>query len=143
MVNMEAAVTFAAVLPGLLVAHAMGDRWLQTEHQATTKGCHGRAGRLACAGHVASYTAATAVTVGLLWAVLGLAITPAGFLLGQAVSAVTHYWADRRFTLRAFVLRFAPWKTTYYDKVPGGAEHLDQSWHWLWLLVAALLTVVA
>jgi hypothetical protein len=37
--------------------------------------------------------------VGFVWGVFGLTISIWGFLAGQAVSAVTHYWADRRFTL--------------------------------------------
>lgn len=141
--QLEAAVTFAAVLPGLLVAHAVGDRWLQTDHQAVTKGHAGHIGRIACASHVLTYTAVTALVTGILWVALGLSVSPAGFLAGQAVSALTHYWIDRRVTLAAFVARYTPWNRTYYTQVPGGAEHLDQSAHMVWLFVAALLTAVA
>lgn len=164
---MSPAVTFAVLLPALLVAHNVADHWLQSHHQARHKGLTKReaaelglarwAGPLACAAHVTTYTATTAATVGLLWWALGLAITPAGFLLGQLVSAVTHYWADRRFTLQRLVgsgvfRRIG--KGEFYRlgaPRPGrddnltlgtGSYALDQSWHWAWLLLAALLTAL-
>ncbi|MGZ3147277.1 DUF3307 domain-containing protein [Lentzea chajnantorensis] len=150
---MNAAVTFAAVLPGLLVAHNVADHWAQTDHQAQTKGQTGKAGRVACLAHVVSYTAVTAVAVALLWLVLDLDISPAGFVAGQLVSAVTHYWADRRFTLARLAALLG--KSTFYvlgvpragrDDNPSlgtGAYALDQSFHWLWLFVAALVTATA
>jgi hypothetical protein len=99
-VNGTAAVSFAVLLPALLVAHNVADHWVQTSHQAGTKGLPGWPGRVACAKHVASYTAVTAATVLVLWVSFGLHISVWGFLAGQLVSAVTHYWADRRTTLR-------------------------------------------
>jgi hypothetical protein len=143
MSNLAPAVAFAVLLPGLLVAHAVGDRWVQTPHQAVTKGHAGHTGRVACAAHVLSYTAVTATVVAVLWSVLGLAVSPVGFLAGQAVSAVSHYWIDRRSTLAWLIDRFMPWKRPYYYDVPGGAEQMDQSAHLLWLFVAALITAVA
>lgn len=142
--------TFAVVLPALLVAHNVADHWVQTGHQAAYKGQRGNAGRRACAAHVASYTAVTALVVALLSLVLDLDVSPVGFVVGQLVSAVTHYWADRRFTLAA--LARLTGHTPFYvlgaprsgrDDNPSlgtGAYALDQAWHWLWLLVAALLT---
>lgn len=35
----------------------------------------------------------------------GLRISPAAFVAGQVVSAASHYWADRRFTLAQFAAR--------------------------------------
>jgi uncharacterized protein DUF3307 len=149
---MTDAITFAVVLPGLLVAHNVADHWVQTGHQSVTKGRRDRAGRLACLAHVATYTVVTAAVTGLLWAVLALDVTPAGFLVGQVVSAVTHYWADRRWTLAHFARLVG--KSEFYalgmprvgrDDNPSlgtGAYALDQAWHWLWLFVAALLTAV-
>lgn len=149
---MNSAATFAAVAIGLLVAHQVADHWAQTGWQAATKGQRGVAGRVACAAHVVSYTAVTACTVlALRWA-FELDITWWGFAVGQLVSAVTHYWADRRFTLAwlAGVLG----KTPFYvlgapregrDDNPSlgtGAYALDQSWHWGWLGAAAFLTAV-
>ncbi|GAA0538820.1 DUF3307 domain-containing protein [Saccharopolyspora thermophila] len=150
--NLDAAVTFAAVLPSLLVAHNVADHWVQTSHQAGHKHLRNWVGRWNCFKHVATYTAVTALVVALVWALLGLAITPVGFVLGQVVSAVTHYWADRRFTLArlaaisgnaGFYRLGAP--RHGHDDNPSlgtGAYALDQSWHWLWLFVAALLTAV-
>lgn len=150
--HIETAVTFAATLPTLLVAHHVADHWVQTSHQAAMKGRPDGAGRWNCFKHVASYTSVTAVAVALVWDLLGLAIAPVGFVLGQLVSAVTHYWADRRFTLArlaeltgnaGFYRLGAP--RGGHDDNPSlgtGAYVLDQSWHWLWLFVAALLTAV-
>jgi hypothetical protein len=150
--NLPGAVTFAVLLPALLVAHHVADHWVQTAHQAVTKGRAGWAGRRACAGHVASYTLVTAAMVAVLWAVFGLAIHPVGFLAGQVISAVTHYWADRRSTLAR--LARVTGNSEFYalgaprpgkddnPHVGTGAYVLDQAWHWLWLVVAALLTAV-
>lgn len=150
--TLDAAVTFATVLPSLLVAHNVADHWVQTSHQAANKGRPDGAGRWACFKHVASYTLVTVLAVGLVWTVLGLPITVAGFVAGHLVSAVTHYWADRRFTLSrlaellglgGFYRLGAP--RTGKDDNPSlgtGAYVLDQSWHWAWLFVAALVTAL-
>lgn len=150
--HLESAVTFAATLPALLVAHHVADHWVQTSHQAANKGRPDALGRWSCAKHVLSYTAVTAGTVALLWGVLGLPISGLGFVAGQLISAGTHYWADRRFTLAALAERCgnggfyrlgAP--RTGHDDNPTlgtGAYVLDQAWHWLWLGVAALITAV-
>jgi hypothetical protein len=147
------AVTFSVVLPVLVVAHDVADHWVQTEYQARTKGLPGWEGRRACAAHVATYTASTAATVGALKGVLGLPITFRGFLAGQLVSAVTHYWADRRFTLAwlcevsgkgGFYRLGAPREGHDDNPTLGtGAYALDQSWHRFWLLIAALITAGA
>lgn len=149
---MTSAITFAAVLPALLVAHTVADHWVQTSHQANTKGLPGWIGRRACAAHVATYTATTAVVTGLLWMVFGLAITPLGFVAGQLVSAVTHYWADRRFTLaractalgkQAFYRLGMPRSGRDDNPTLGtGAYALDQSWHHGWLFITALITAL-
>ena len=155
-INLDAAITLGTTLPALLVIHNVADHWIQTHHQSCTKGSTGWVGRLACARHVASYTACTAAMVGLLGVLHLAAFTPAGFLLGQLVSAVTHYWADRRTTLAwlAAALGERLGKAGFYrigaprpgrDDNPTlgtGAYALDQSWHWFWLLVAALLTAL-
>lgn len=146
------AATFAAVGLGLLCAHQVADHWVQTEHQSAVKGRPGNAGRLACARHVASYTVVTAVAVLALWGAFQLDITWIGFVAGQLVSAVTHYWADRRSTLArlATLAGHAPFYALGApregcDDNPSlgtGAYALDQSWHWGWLGVAAFLTAV-
>lgn len=144
--------TFAGVGLGLLVAHQVGDHWVQSHGQACAKGLPGWAGRLACARHVASYTVVTSLAVLALWGVFQLNITWQGFAAGQLVSAVTHYWADRRTTLAR--LAALTGHADFYalgmprpgrDDNPSlgtGAYALDQSWHWGWLGVAAFLTAV-
>lgn len=150
MPNLEAATVFAVVLPTLLVAHNVADHWVQTSHQAATKSLPDASGHWACFKHVASYTVVTAGAVALVWALLGLPINPGAFAAGQLVSAVTHYWADRRHTLAR--LAELAGKGGFYrlgaprsgkDDNPSlgtGAYILDQSWHWACLFVAALIT---
>lgn len=94
--------TFAGIFIGFYLAHGVADHWLQTDHQAATKGQPGWPGRAACARHVAVYTVATGVAVMFLVGTFELDVTLWGVLAGQAVSAVTHYWADRRLTLERF-----------------------------------------
>lgn len=149
---MSPALSFAVVLPTLLVAHHVGDYWVQTDTQACTKGLPGWTGRVACAWHVATYTATCYVALVAVDWMLGLHLSPAGIVLGLAVSAVTHYVADRRTPLA----RLAGWlgKAPFWrlgtpregrDDGPclgTGAHFLDQSWHQLWLWVAAVLMAV-
>jgi hypothetical protein len=87
--------TSAEIFTALFAGHQVGDYWLQTDQQAREKGLEGAQGRRACAAHVASLTAAKAVSLSLL-AVSGrrLAWRRAGVAL--ALDAASHYWADRR-----------------------------------------------
>lgn len=164
---MTAALTFAVVAPTLYAAHKSGDYWVQTNHQALTKGnpLLGFRAQLACLRHVATYTATTALFTGVVWFVFNrvaetpddrLGITWYGFVLGQMVSAVTHYIADRRWPIEILAMLLDPiaGKHDFFElgrPRPGhddnptlgtGAAALDQSWHWLWLWVAAILTAV-
>ena len=149
---MAAAINFAVVMPALLVAHNVADHWVQTETQAARKGLPGWPGRVKCALHVVTYTATCTCAVVLVWWLFALPLTPLGVVAGQVVSAVTHYWADRRTTLAALA-RLAG-KAGFYrlgsprpgrDDNPSlgtGAYALDQAWHWLWLFAAALVTAI-
>jgi putative flippase GtrA len=132
-----AAADFSALLLALLVAHQVADHWVQTDEQARLKRLRGRVGVLACLRHVASYTACTALAGVAAWQVFDLRVSMAGFLAGQLASAVTHYWADRCFTLEWVAGKLG--KSGYYAN--GGAYQLDQSFHWFWLTVAAGLAV--
>lgn len=146
------AVVFAVTLAVLLVAHTVADHWVQTSHQARTKGLPGWAGRRACTAHVTTYTAITAAAVAAAWWAFALPIDPVGFVLGQVVSALTHYLADRRTPLAWIADRAG--KAGFYtlgapreghDDNPTlgtGAYALDQSWHHGWLAVAAALTAL-
>lgn len=147
---MDSAVSFAVLFGAFVTAHMVGDHWVQSSHQAATKGCRSVAGVRACAAHVATYTATTAGFGLLVCLVFGLPVTPAGFVVGQVVSAVTHYWADRRYTL-AWLARVTGRAGFYSLGVPRagrddnpslgtGSYALDQSFHYVWLFTAALVT---
>lgn len=152
---MNAAV-FAAVFVALYVAHSVGDHWVQTSHQAAAKGRPGWAGRLADARHVATLTVTKLIVLLPVAALLGLHFSALGLVLGLGVDALTHWWADRRSTL-AWLARVTG-KAEFYSlgtaahpahPVTGagtpaahlgtGAYALDQAFHHLWLLVAALI----
>jgi hypothetical protein len=92
----------AAVFAALYVGHTLGDHWVQTSCQAASKGGPGWAGRLACGRHVATLTLTKVVVLVLVPVVLALRLDVAalGLVLGLGVDAVSHYWADRRSTLK-------------------------------------------
>jgi hypothetical protein len=130
----------AAVFAALYAAHHVADHWIQTQHQADTKGTAGWRGRLACAAHVATYTVTALLAVLVLAWRTGLDLSAASLAAGLAVSAVTHYIADRRTPLRR--IADAVGAGTFYRVNAGGmngAYLLDQSWHLGWLFVAALV----
>jgi hypothetical protein len=104
-----AGAAFAVVAVTLLIAHSVADHWVQTGAQALDKGLPGRPGRRACAAHVLTYTLTTTAAVGAVWWLFALPVTWWGFAAGQVVSAGTHYWADRRFTLE-WVTTIAPFR---------------------------------
>ncbi|MEU7222292.1 transcriptional regulator [Streptomyces chrestomyceticus] len=147
-----AAATFAACFIALYIGHLLGDHIIQTSAQAEAKGAQGWPGRLACAGHVATLTLAKAGALGAVVLTLHLPVTLPGLVLGGAVDAASHYWADRRFTLLGLVRAIRRGGYLDYGTVvrkpdkdadgtgPGTAAYeIDQTWHTLWLGVAALL----
>ncbi|MEU3189505.1 transcriptional regulator [Streptomyces sp. NPDC006992] len=148
--------TFAVVFIALYVGHSLGDHWVQTSCQAAEKGRPGWSGRLACGRHVLGLTVTKGVLLALVVGVLGVPVTAAGLTAGLALDAVSHWWADRRTTLAR--LAELTGKGEFYSLGTGahpaapvtaagtpaahlgtGAYQLDQSFHHLWLLVAALL----
>lgn len=148
---MHAAV-FAGVFAILYTAHLIADHWVQTHHQAETKSAAGWPGRLACAAHVATHTLTSlAALLVLAWRTgLPLPAGPTG--LGLAVSAISHYAADRRAPLQRLGRLLGRGRYIDYATVlrnPGGTAeatgpgtalfHLDQSWHIGWLAIAALI----
>jgi len=142
----------AGVFVALYAAHQVGDHWVQTCHQSAHKGLPGWVGRWNCAKHVASYTATGLVALLALAAVTGWRPGAGPLLAGLAVSAVTHYWADRRTTLRRLADLVACGEFFELGRPrPGrddnpslgtGAYALDQSFHIGWLFVAALLIAI-
>lgn len=130
-------VMFAAVLPTLVVAHGIGDYWVQTDAQARGKGVPGAHGRHMCAQHVATLTLTLSVAlVAMAW-VTGLHLPHIQTGIALAVNAVTHGWADRRTTLAGLARRLG--KGGWVDNDATAMPHLDQSWHLAWLLVTALI----
>ncbi|MEW2474594.1 DUF3307 domain-containing protein [Micromonospora gifhornensis] len=134
------AADFAAVFVALYAAHQVGDHWIQTQHQADCKGQPGWSGRLACAAHVATYTATAVVALAAVAVATGWRPAVVPLLAGLAVSAVTHYIADRRTPLRWLADRLG--KNPAWLERGGGLYALDQSWHVGWLFIAALTITV-
>lgn len=142
---------FAAVFAALFVAHQVADHWVQTEHQAEHKGRPGWPGRIACATHVVNYTATGLLALEVLHFALGVPLDPGRVAAGLAVSAVTHYIADRRTPLRRLAelagvgsfYRLGTCRDGCDDKpcLGTGAYALDQSFHYFFLFVAALICV--
>jgi hypothetical protein len=145
----EAGLTFAALFAG----HSFGDHWVQSEHQAVCKGGRDWVGRRACLGHVVSLQATKLLALMLAVGLVSLRLNPWWVLAALVVDGASHYWADRRFTLEALAGHVG--KRGFYhqgtdlingegDSAPHigtGKYALDQSWHHLWLFVAALIAV--
>jgi hypothetical protein len=121
-------------------AHQVADHWLQTDHQAAAKGDASWSGRRACLGHVGTYTLAQAVTLYATAGWLGLHVSFPAALAGLAVSAGTHYFADRRTPLRKLA-KWSPARRFFELKDHGlnGAYLLDQSWHIAWIFIGSLV----
>lgn len=132
---MTAAIGFTVAAAALTAGHYAGDYWIQTHAQAIRKALPGRPGRRACAGHVATYTITQAWALVLASAVLQVPFAWQQVAAGLAVSAVTHYAADRRVLLQRLAAVIG--KGEYWDN--GGAASLDQAWHLTWIFLAALL----
>lgn len=143
---------FAAVFAALYAAHQVADHWIQTDHQAGHKGAAGWPGRIACAAHVATYTITALVALVAVTLTTGMHLSPARVALALAISAGTHYIADRRTPLAKIAkltgsARFYGFGTPQPGDQGGrpclgtGAYALDQSWHIGWLFVAALVAV--
>lgn len=78
---------FAAILGLLYVGHHVGDHWVQTHPQACAKKHDGWPGHLACARHVATYTATlTVLLLAGVW-MFGLSLDLAATIGGMAVTA--------------------------------------------------------
>lgn len=142
------AAVFTVSSVALYTAHEVGDHWVQTHGQAQAKGGTGWTARFACARHVASLAAVKLLLLLVAFAVTGLPVRPAWWAAALGVDAVSHYWADRRTTLRW--LAGLVGKGEFFDfgaPRPGhddqphlgtGAYVLDQAFHLGVLFLAAL-----
>lgn len=143
---MSAAARFAAVYAVLTAAHEVADHWVQVDTQAVAKGKPGREGAAACARHVASYTATQAVALAATSHTLNLQLNPRKAALALAVSAASHYVADRQGghwqdeQPRGIVrLAAATGHAGWLQRDKGAGYLLDQSWHKGWITLAALI----
>ena len=142
----NAASRFAAVCAVLTAAHEVADHWVQVDDDAAHKGDTGADGVRACLRHVATYTATQGAA---LWAAnksLNLGLKPSRAVAALAVSAATHYYADRHGGhwrdesprgLVAAAHRIG--KRGWLKRDPNAGYLLDQSWHKGWIAIAAAL----
>lgn len=140
------AAQFAAAYAALTASHEVADHWVQVDAQATAKGDRDRAGAVACAKHVATYTATQALALAAVNRVTGAGLSWKRGALALAVSAVTHYVADRQGghwrdeNPRGIVrLAAATGKAKWLQRDPGAGYLMDQAWHKGWIAVAALV----
>lgn len=152
-----------AVFIVLFVGHSVADHWVQTSCQAIEKGygppvlgdkAATRRGQLACFRHVASLTLTKCLFLLPVVLLFHVKLSPWQLVAGVLVDAVSHYWADRRWTLEELA-RFVG-KGEFYDQgtdlvdcagekrphIGTGRYALDQSWHHAWLFVGAFVATV-
>ncbi|WP_372344674.1 hypothetical protein [Streptomyces sp. KL116D] len=134
----------AAAWAALMISHDFGDHVVQIDAQAVTKGKSGAEGIRACATHVATYTATQAITLAAANRLLDLRISWKRAAAGLAISAATHYIADRQGghwcddEPRGIVrLAAATGHAGWLQRDPNAGYLMDQSWHKAWLAVAA------
>ena len=143
---MTAAVRFAVAYAALTASHEIADHWIQIDAHSTAKGEPGSTGAKACAKHVASYTATQALALWVADRHLDLGLNPRRAVAALAVSAVTHYVADRqgghwrdehpRGVVR---LAAATGHRGWLERDPGAGYLMDQAWHKGWIAAAALV----
>ncbi|MFI1954822.1 hypothetical protein ACH437_23740 [Streptomyces xinghaiensis] len=144
-----AAVRASAAYAALTAAHEVGDYLIQRDADATAKGERGPAGAAACARHVATYTAAQALTLYAADRYLHLGLNWRRATAGLALSAATHYAADRCAGRWADDTDSAPLlvraahttgKGTWLKRDPRAGALIDQAWHKACIALAAALT---
>lgn len=141
MTSTNAAVQFGVVSAVRSAAHHLADMWVQTHTQAITKGQPGPDGAVPCAAHVATYSLTSAAAVAVANRLFGLGLSQRGMLLGELVSAVTHYAADRREHGALYPLADKLGKGDYLRN-GGGSLPLDQAWHHTFNAVASGVTAL-
>lgn len=132
------------IYAALWAGNDLADHWIQTDHQATTKAEPGRKGQVACAAHVATLTATQALALGLVCAATGERLNPRRVAAGFTLSAVTHYWADRRTPLARLATKtrkgaFVNLGDPKAAPTGTGAYALDQALHHTAAFIAATI----
>lgn len=140
------AAQFAAAYAALTAAHEVADHWVQIDAQATVKGNRNTSGTRACAAHVATYTATQAAALLAVQRVTGMRLSWRRAALGLAVSAATHYIADRqgghwRDEDPQGIVRLAAntGHAGWLARDPNAGYLMDQAWHKGWIAVAAAI----
>lgn len=144
------AARFAATYAVLAAAHEVGDYLVQRDKDAVAKGRPGREGQIACARHVASYTATQAVALVAANRGLRLGLSWRRMAAGLAVSAVTHYvadrcaghWAETEGAPALVRAAHGAGKSGWLTRDPGAGPLLDQAWHKGWIAAAAVVTAM-
>lgn len=135
----------AEILLALMIGHQVGDHWVQTQHQADHKGNKGWSGRIACASHVITYGLTQLVALLALALTHPVDINPTRLTIGMAINLITHYIADRRAPLRWIAERLGSGQFYNLGVDPDrpslgtGSYALDQSWHYGWMFISALI----
>lgn len=144
----DRAAQFAAVYAALTASHEVADHWVQIDSQAVRKGARDRGGAIACLEHVVAYTATQAVALAAVQRATGMRLSWRRAALGLAVSAATHYVADRqgghwRDEDPRGVVRLAAstGHAGWLLRDPNAGYLMDQAWHKGWIAVAAALAV--
>lgn len=135
---------FAAAYAALTAAHEVADHWVQQDAHAVAKGDRSRGGAIACAKHCLTYTATQALALYAVQRVTRAGLTRRRAALALAVSAATHYAADRqgghwRDEHPRGVVRLAAvtGHVGWLQRDPNAGYLLDQAWHKGWIAVAA------
>lgn len=128
-------VTYAALRTGA----AVGDFFVQTDHQAKYKGEKSVRGRKALAAHALTYGATQGVFLLVTNRALGTNIRPARIVQAVAFSTLTHAFIDQRWPIKKAAKTLK--KEKFHDMAPplGGAFCLDQSAHHLMEAAASLI----
>lgn len=137
---------FAVAYAALTAAHEVADHWIQIDDQAVNKGKRNHDGVIACTEHVITYTATQAVALAAAQRATGTRLPWRRAAAALAISAATHYIADRQgghwrdekprgIAKLAAATGHAGW----LQRDPNAGYLMDQSWHKGWIFIAALV----
>ncbi|WP_239118502.1 DUF3307 domain-containing protein [Paractinoplanes ferrugineus] len=133
------AVTFAASIATLSVAHQLGDHIFQRDLEAAHKADAGWSGWRRMAVHVGVYHLVATIMLLVTAVVLDLRLSVAGVVVGLAFSAASHALIDRRWPVR-WILQHLEAPAFAERQVPVSGMYLaDQALHLGGLWVSALL----
>lgn len=134
---------FGTIMGALIVAHYLGDYFVQTDRQAQLKGQrgsrgHNSVGRWHCFWHAVTYTLTMMFVLLSVLRVSHVDVTGRVHLIVAVVlivNGITHYVIDRRWTLDTFARAIG--KGGWIDNDPEALPKLDQAAHLVLLGVSA------